>query len=204
MHDLEFLPDWYPLTRQRRRMVVLQAWLIMVLGAGMATYLAASDRNIRSDTDTRASLQAQLEQTNTQLAEMDKLDVMRQQLRQQERIVSRLGFYVEACRAMDALDSLMPKQMSLTQLTLDNEERVDPSAIQQARGADATVERRLKIRVQGVCPTDVDLANFMNQLGEVRFFDQVNVTYAKEKSDNGHVMREFEVTFCLNLNTAGG
>jgi Tfp pilus assembly protein PilN len=204
MHELEFLPDWYPLTRQRRRMVVLQAWLIMALAAGMGTYLAASDRNIHIDMDTRASLQAQLEQTNTQLAEMDKLDVMRQQLRQQEKIVSRLGFYVEACRAMDALDSLMPKQMSLTQLTLDNEEHVDPSAIQQARGADAAVERRLKIRVQGVCPTDVDLANFMNQLGEVRFFDQVNVTYAKEKSDNGHVMREFEVTFCLNLNTAGG
>jgi Tfp pilus assembly protein PilN len=202
MLELEFLPEWYPLTRQRRRMVVLQAWLIMMLFAGMGTYLATSDRQIHIDEDTRSSLQAQLEQTNAQLAEMDKLDVMRQQLRQQERIVSRLGFYVEAYRTMDTVAQLMPKPMALTLLTLENEERVDSSAIQQARG-DASVDRRMKVRVQGLCPTDVDLATFMNQLGEVRFLDQVNVTYAKEKSDHGHVMREFEVSFCLTLNGAG-
>ena len=100
---------------------------------------------------------------------------------------------------MDALDSLMPKQMSLTQLTLDNEEHVDPSAIQQARGADAAVERRLKIRVQGVCPTDVDLANFMTQLAAVPYFESVNNTYARERTDNSRVMREFELTFNVNL-----
>jgi hypothetical protein len=30
------------------------------------------------------------------------------------------------------------------------------------------------------------------------------MTYAREKSDNSHVMREFEVSFSLCLNGAGG
>jgi Tfp pilus assembly protein PilN len=204
MRDLEFLPAWYPQTRQRRRLIVLQGWLILTLVAGMGTYLAMADRNIRTDVESRATLQAQLDQTNAQLAEMDKLDVMRRQLRRQEKIVSKLGFYVYACKAIDTLDSLMPKQMSLTGVQLENEEKVDTSAVQQAKGtADAPVDRRLKIRMQGVCPTDVDLSVFLNQLAAVPFFEQVNVSYAREKSQNNHVMREFEVSFALSLNGCG-
>ena len=204
MRELEFLPAWYPSTRQRRRLIVLQGWLILSLIAGMGTYLAMSDRNIHTDLDSRATLQAQLDQTNAQLAEMDKLDAMRRQLRRQEKIVSKLGFYVYACKAIDTLDSLMPKQMSLTGVQLDNEEKVDTSAVQQAKGAaDAPVDRRLKIRMQGVCPTDVDLSVFLNQLAAVPFFDQVNVTYTRQKQQNNHVMREFEVSFALCLNGGG-
>jgi hypothetical protein len=43
----------------------------------------------------------------------------------------------------------------------------------------------------------------MTQLSTIAFFDQVSVTYARDKSDNGHVLREFEVSFMLNLNGAG-
>ena len=204
MRELEFLPAWYPLTWQRRRLIILQGWLILTLVAGMGTYLAMSDRNIHTDLDSRSTLQAQLDQTNAQLAEMDKLDAMRRQLRRQEKIVSKLGFYVYACKAIDTLDSLMPKQMSLTGVQLDNEEKVDTSAVQQAKGtADAPVDRRLKIRMQGVCPTDVDLSVFLNQLAAVPFFDQVNVTYTRQKQQNNHVMREFEVSFALCLNGNG-
>jgi Tfp pilus assembly protein PilN len=205
MRELEFLPEWYPLTRQRRRIVILQGWLILTLTAGMATYLAVNERNIKIDTDSRVTLQAQLEQTNAQLAEMDKLDSMRRQLKQQEQVVSRLGFYVYASKAIETLDALMPKQMSLTGVQLDNEEKVDNSAVQQAKGSGEppAVDRRLKIRMQGVCPTDADLSIFLNQLSTVPFFEQVAVTYLREKSDANHVMREFEVSFSLSLNGVG-
>jgi len=200
MRELEFLPQWYPLTRQRRRLVVLQGWLILVLMIGMATYLAMADRNIKTDVDSRASLQAQLDQTNAQLAEMDKLNSLREQLQVQEQIRSKLGFYVEACKAIDTIDSLMPKQMSLTGVQLDNEEKLDTSAVQQAKGTnDAPVERRMKVVMQGVCPTDVDLSIFLNQLAVIPYFEQINVSYTREKKEENHVMREFELSFSLNL-----
>ena len=205
MRELEFLPDWYPQTRRRRRMVILQAWLTLVLIAGMVTWVALKDRN-NSQAEHALDLQcAQLAQTYTQLAEVDKLDSLRRQLRQQEEVVSRIGFAIDACKAVNALDERMPKEMALTGLTLENEERVDHSVLAANRGANTEppVDRRLRVRVQGVCPTDVDLANFMTQLSAVPFFDAVNNTYAREKAENNRVMREFELTFSVNLSAAG-
>ena len=204
MRELEFLPDWYPQTRKRRRLVVLQGWLILVLACGMGAHLVLADRNIKVAEKSLAALQGQLEQTNAQLAEIDKLDTMRRQWRQQEQLLSRLGLYVEACKTLDTIDSLMPKQMALTSAQLDNEEKIDAaSAVQAAKGGEIVVDRRLKVRIQGVCPTDVDLANFMTQLATIPFFEQVSITYAREKSENNHVMREFEVSVSLNLTGSG-
>jgi Tfp pilus assembly protein PilN len=186
-------------------MVILQAWLTLVLIAGMGAWVALKDRNNSHAEHTLAMQCAQLAQTYTQLAEVDKLDSLRRQLRQQEEVVSRIGFAIDACKAVNALDERMPRQMALTGLTLENEERVDHSVLAANRGAasEPPVDRRLRVRVQGVCPTDVDLANFMTQLSAVPFFDAVNNTYAREKAENDRVMREFELTFSVNLSAAG-
>jgi Tfp pilus assembly protein PilN len=207
VRENEFLPDWYPQARRRRRLVHLQGWLTLLLVMGMGSYLTLADRNIRVAEGSVNALQAQLTETSAKLTEMDKLDVMGRQLRQKEQVINRLGAYVEVCKLIDSLDALMPKQMALTGMQIDNEERVDNSAVQAAKlnggGGDPPLDRRLKLRIQGVCPTDVDLANFMTQLAAVPFFDQVNITYAREKSEANHVMREFEVSFSLNLNGMG-
>jgi Tfp pilus assembly protein PilN len=205
VRELEFLPDWYPQTRRRRRLVILQAWLILVLVAGMASWVALKDRNNTQAERVLAVQCEQLAQTYAQLAEVDKLDSLRRQLRQQEAVVSRIGFAIDACKAVNALDERMPRQMALTGIVLENEERADHSAFAPARGpgGEPPVDRRLRVRVQGVCPTDVDLANFMTQLSTVPFFDAVNNTYAREKAENNRVMREFELTFSVNLTTAG-
>jgi Tfp pilus assembly protein PilN len=205
MRDLEFLPDWYPQTRRRRRLVQLQAWLTLFLVAGMGAHMVLSDRNIRAAETSVATLQSQTKQIDAQLSEMDKLIAMQRQLRSQEQVVSRLGIYVKACNIMDTLDAVMPRQMTLTNIELENEEKVDNSAVQAAKGSgDAPVDRRLKVKVQGVCPTDPDLTTFMSQLGTVPFIESpVNLSYLKEHPDNGHVMREFEVCFTINLNGTG-
>ena len=204
MRELEFLPDWYPQTRRRRRMVVLQAWLILVLMIGMGSWIVRNDRNNTLDERNLDAQASQLAQTYAQLAEVDKLDSLRRQLRQQEEVVSRIGFAVDACKAVNALDERMPPQMALTGIVLENEERVDHSVLAaKGAGGEPQIDRRLRVRVQGVCPTDVDLANFMTQLSAVPFFDAVNNTYARERAENNRVMREFELTFSVNLAAAG-
>jgi len=201
VRELEFLPDWYPQTHRRRRLIVLQGWLTLVMVAGMGSWILLKDRNNTLDERILAVQTAQLDQTYAQLAEVDKLDSLRRQLRQQEEVISRVGFAVEACKAVNALDDRMPRQMALTGIVLENEERVDRSALAANRGPnnEPSVDRRLKVRVQGVCPTDVDLANFMTQLAAVPYFESVNNTYARERTDNSRVMREFELTFSVNL-----
>ena len=58
----------------------------------------------------------------------------------------------------------------------------------------------MKVKIQGVTPTDVDLANFLGALSSVSYFENIAMTYARDKGENGHIMREFEVTFSMNLN----
>ena len=48
-------------------------------------------------------------------------------------------------------------------------------------------------------PTDVDLANFLAGLQNVPYFENVAMAYAKDRAENGHVMREFEVNFTIDL-----
>jgi Tfp pilus assembly protein PilN len=199
MRELEFLPSWYPQTRRRRRLVLLQGWLTFIMVIAMGGYLALADRNIRTSEDSLSALKAQLAQTATQIDEMEKLDALRKQWRQQFQIMSRLGLYVEACTMVHTLDSVMPRQMSLTSVHFENEEKVETSAVLAAK-VEQAIDRKLKARIQGVCPTDVDLANFMTKLTEIPFFEQVNITYAKERTEANHVMREFEVCFTINLN----
>ena len=160
MRELEFLPAWYPQTRQRKRLVYLQGWLTLLLFVGMGAFLVMAERNIVEAERSLASLNGQLSQTQSQLAEMDKLDGMRRQLRRQAQITGRLGLYVETGSILNELERLMPKQMSLTGLQLENEERLVQSSMQVARGTEPAVDRKLRVKVQAVCPTAVDMASF--------------------------------------------
>jgi hypothetical protein len=56
-----------------------------------------------------------------------------------------------------------------------------------------------------VAPTDMDLAEFLARLTSKPFFRNVELLISHEKTDRGHVMREFEVAFVMDLNpTAAG
>ena len=204
MRDLEFLPAWYPQTRQRKRLVHLLGWLTLVLVVGMGAYLVMSERNTLEYERSLAAVNGQLSQTQSQLAEMDKLDAIRRQLRRQSQITGRLGLYVETGSILNELERLMPKQMSLTGLQLENEERLVQSSMQVARGTEPAVDRRLRVKVQAVCPTAVDMASFLTQLSTVPFFEQVNLNRAGESAEKGHTMHEFEVTLLLNLIASAG
>jgi Tfp pilus assembly protein PilN len=203
MRELEFLPAWYPQLRQRKRLVLLQGWLTLLLLCGIGVWFFLVDRNIVVAEQYLGGLSAQLSQTQAQLAEMDKLDAIRRQLRRQAQITSRLGLYVEACTVIRELERLMPRQMSLTGFQLENDEKADPSAIQAARGGEPPVDRKLRVKIQAVCPTAVDMASFLTQLSAVPVFEQVNLNRAGESADKGHTMHEFEVTLVFNLNGGG-
>jgi hypothetical protein len=45
----------------------------------------------------------------------------------------------------------------------------------------------------------VDLANFLAGLSNNPYFEQIAMTYARDRSDSGHTMREFEVTYVVDL-----
>jgi hypothetical protein len=109
----------------------------------------------------------------------------------------------------------MPPEMALVSLTFETDDRpipvAPPTGWRIGRGAstpqppaETVYDRRLKARLVGVAPSDVDLANFLAELQRKRFFESVAMTWSKDRSDQGHLMREFEVLFAMDLNDQGG
>jgi Tfp pilus assembly protein PilN len=208
MRELEFLPAWYPQTRRRKRQVLLQAWVTVCSVIALATWLLLAQRNVHAADAKLADLDVRLEQTNKELAKLDELLNKQKLWRQEEDVVSRLGLHVETTRMFNAIEAALPQEMAILELSLDVDEQLVPVATladaQAVQQAQTQISRRLKVSMLGVAPTDVDLANFLGQLSAVPFFENVAMTYAKDRAEGGHVMREFELTFAVNLNVPMG
>lgn len=209
MREPEFLPDWYPKLRRRRRMVLLQMNMTLVIAAGLAAGFFLLQRNVRMADAALQQLGGQMSQTQSDLAKLNELLELQKQWGKQAQIASKLGIHVGAARLLATLDTLMPPQMSMLDISLQTEEQLSPaaqvSALAAARAAqsDQPIDRRLRVKLLGVAPTDEDVANFLARLSTVSFFEQVSMSYSRDRVERGHTMREFEVTFTLTLNLPG-
>jgi hypothetical protein len=205
VRELEFLPSWYPQARRRQRWLRLQAGTTLLLICGLCLWMGLARRNINSANAALATVDAQLAQSQLELEQLQVQLKLKSQLEFQRQIVSRLGLQVEMSRMINTLEQIMPKEMSLTELSFDTEEAIKRADGAPATGANTSKDqpksRTLRVRMLAVAPSDVDLANFLAGLTNVPFFQEVAMTFAHDKSDGGHIMREFEVTFSMSLNT---
>jgi len=207
VRELEFLPDWYPQLRTRRRRLLLQSWASVALVGASVLWLGSAHRAIGARAAELNDILGRAETARGELRKLDDLLVLQRQCQQKARVIDRLGLHVEATRLVNKLEEVMPREMGVLDLKLDVEETPRPPRVttaSRAAAADATAElppeRRLKVSVHGVVPTDVDFASFLAGLSTVPYFENVAMIYAKDRSDSGHVMREFEVTFSVSLN----
>jgi len=200
VRELEFLPNWYGQARSRYRWLRLQACTTLLLVGGLGLWLGLAQRNIRSAQAALNATDLQLAQSQLELEQLQVQLKLKNQLEFQRQIVSRLGMQVEVSRMLNTLERLMPKEMSLTELTFDTAEELVKRSDVTANDNSPTKSRALRVKLLGVAPSDVDLANFLAGLTNVPFFQEVSLTYARDKSQGGHTMREFEVAFGMSLN----
>jgi len=207
MREMEFLPAWYHRTRRRKRIVTIEGWLLLALVAALGSWLGFARQSVSGSELVLASLQRQVEQAHSDQRMLTEQLELRQKLQDRAQIIASLGFPAEMTRLLQTLDSVMPAEMSLTEFDCTTDEQVRPvtsvAAVRAAGDKDKQIDRRLKIKLAGVTPSDVDLANLLYGLTNVPFFEQVSVN-ARNKLDAGHVMREFEVTFSMSLNQQTG
>ncbi len=206
MRELEFLPDWYPQIRRRRRVVILQAYVTLIVVAGLGLWWTLASRNVRDAQRELVDIDTQLTQSRSELRELDELLVLDKKLGYQAQVLSKVGAHVEAARLVATLDSVMPKTMALLELSLLTEE-TQPASMAAARTAqekDRPLERRLKVKLAGVAPTDVEVADFLTKLTGKPFLEDVAMTRSKPRLEDGHMMREFEVFFSMDLNEVMG
>ena len=206
MREVEFLPAWYPQVRRRRRIVVLQAWMTLIVVCALAGWMILAGRNIRAAEARLVRVERELNASRGELKTLEQLMTYSKKLGEQAQVLSKVGSHAEAARLLATLDEVMPKSTALLELSLLTEEK-QPVTLVAARAAqerDSTVERRLNVKVTGVAPTDVEVAEFLTRLTGKPFFEDVRMTGSKPRLDNGRIMREFEVYFSMNLNDPAG
>jgi len=205
MREINFLPPWYTQFLRRRRTVFFQTWVTIGVAMGLGLWMFLAERNQRNAENVLDTLTGQVQQTSTQLQQMERLEMLRRQLRQQAEVLTRLGIHVETARLVTKLADATPPSLSFLSLNIDTDEiPVQLSAAERAglkEGSRPPVDRRLRVRMQGVAPTDLELATFLTDLHQTSFFERPALTYVKERRESGHVLREFEVTFTINLNS---
>ncbi|HZZ44632.1 MAG TPA: PilN domain-containing protein [Tepidisphaeraceae bacterium] len=207
MRELEFLPEWYPRLRKRKRMVGVQTWATGVLIIGLCLWGWLSGRNIRSASASLHLLQGEISQADNELQRLDEALGQKKELDAKNLIIRKLGNHVESTRVLVAIESAMPEEMALLDFSAEVKETARPmsglAAASAAQNNQPVADRRLEISVQGVGPTDATLARFMRNLGESGLFDRINLTLTQERVDNNRIMRQFGVTFGVDLNNSG-
>lgn len=210
MRELEFLPEWYPNLRRRKRVVMLQGWMTLAIIAGLVLWIALARRNVQASELTMQSLGAEMVQTRAEQEQLEELLNLERELTRKEQIIAQLGYPVEMSRLLRTLDLVMPQEMSLREIICNTREIVLPSANSAAAArakpdTQRQVEKRLEVRLIGWAPSDVDLANLLAGLqADYPFFENIALVRADGKLEGGHLMREFEVTFTLNLESPTG
>lgn len=208
MPDLELLPAWYSGLQKRKRWLRLQVWLTLAFAGGLGLWVFLADRNQRFAESALVSLKGQLNQTDAQLKKMDELESLRKQLRQQAEILGKMGLHIEASRLITQLAQALPERMSLLGMNFEVEETpvtLPPTVRASMKDPNTVVmDRKLRVRLQGVAPTDLDLSEFLTELNKTSFFDHVAPSYARDRKDSGHLMREFEVSFLVGLTPSQG
>ena len=205
---MEFLPDWYPKVRQRRRVLTLQAWITLTLVCGLGLWMLLAQRNVLAQERQLERLDRELTTSETQLQRLEELLALQRQLGQQDQIFVKIGRPIESTHVITTHAEIMPPDMALLGLSLDTHEQsvTAPSGLAARAAAEKKKldkDSKLNFRLHGVAPTDVDLAEFLAKLTAKPFFKSVELIYSHERQDSGRVMREFEVAFTMEL-PAGG
>lgn len=205
MRELEFLPPWYPQLRRRRKTLFVQFWATIALAIGLMGWVAFTNRTIAQKQLQSSTLDRQLQQSRSDLKQLDAKLAEKKLLEQQQQVMARVGEHVEVTRLLAKLDQIMPKEMSLTQVSQDTQEQVKFADTKAgAKGAAAaaktsSMSRKQVVHVTGVTPSDADWATVLAKLGDSAYFQNVQLEDAHEKTDQGHVMREFQVSFLVDL-----
>jgi Tfp pilus assembly protein PilN len=189
--EIELLPHWYAQARYRRRLLVVQcvATAILLSLLGVVGFLR---RHTVWETRNQVSI------LETNLAEsrqsVQQLALARQELEQlqaRQRIYQRLGPQVNPNRILSAIAGAMPGEASLTSFELSVEEQpVNVSATERAS------DRRLRIRLAGIAPSDGAVGQLIEKLDRVPVFNNVQLAFVRGKTD---ICREFDLNFSINL-----
>lgn len=207
MREMEFLPSWYRVVRRQRIAVIVQAWATVGLLVVLLVTTGLSKFRLINSKAELSNVRQQMAVTQKDLDELESMKQLQRRWSEQGEVLAKLGVSVESTRLMGLLAQATPESIALIGLNLQTEEKVETvksvAAARAMKDKEPSIDRKLRVRVQGVAPSDAEVADLMAKLGAVVFLEDVSMSYSKDADQNGRAVRQFEVTFAMDLNAPG-
>ncbi len=197
--QVNFLPDWYVQHERRRiqshRLITVLAMLMLVA----ATLVGLTYKQRNQLQNYHAALQQQIAAAEGQLTEVSKLQNARTELVRQVKTYRRLARPLNVSQVNEAITALAPESVYLTQLrlgTANRQKRVAVPGQVDANGKPVYVDESYglyQIVIQGVAPSDVQIANFVGQLAGSGLFRDVQMAHSRAGKIDNAITREFRI-----------
>jgi Tfp pilus assembly protein PilN len=204
--NIDFLPERIRTARARKRRIAREAYLLALCFGGLVVLGSVRHERVALAQVQAASLDQLQANIEVQLDFRRHLEDQQRALAVMKTITSDLGSRTNVLDVLGELDSIMPRGISLLDLSLETVEVRTPvdTTYQQTRpklagGTPAKtelIEKRIQLKLTGLSPTDIEIANFIGQLSASPLFEDVNMGYASTEEFDGRVARRFQAS-CL-------
>jgi Tfp pilus assembly protein PilN len=200
MRELEFLPGWYTKLRAKRRILVVEAWVAILIIAVLGLWMILSAHNVIAQEALLSTRQKELNQSNYELQKLSELKSLQQQMSKQADLMSRLGPDVPMGKLMQTITEMLPKGMALLDVNVQF-----PTENWTAASAHTTAQPdpQLIVQLHGVAPSDIELGSFMWNLSKLPNYSGSPKMSSTDVHQSGHLMRDFQLSFGIKLNDQG-
>ena len=219
---INFLPNDYMERRGRRcaNLICLILGGVAVLGLGLASGLALV--NSLSSAAMRAVVEQQYQEASLQIKQLKELEERKAALVHKVELSSDLLERVPRSHLLARLTNYLPQKASLTGVLLKREDvevpapqspaasplgsPADPKDAGAAKSGKNAKDKPEKVkmkmwtfRVDGLAPTDVEVAEYISRLCSDSLFREVALQYSEEfPYREGTTMRKFQLCFRLS------
>lgn len=219
MATINFVPDDYIQQRQSSRANSLYLILLVAVLCGIGATFSVLKMRQRSVQAELNQLSQQLSQAKEQIAKLEELKSKNKTRMNVMMMTANLIEPVPRSILLACLTNNLPSGVSLTALEMKEKEKPKtaspaPSAAKpgaakkpaaavkpgpaSAKAASETPaappESEVTLTIQGLAPSDIEVANYIANLNEAVLFDQVQLVQSQEREVEGLKFREFRLT----------
>lgn len=205
--NMSFLPEDYLAGRIARRTNIICITLFAVVMCGVVAAFFVTDRQRSEIRKQQQQVNQKFEEAARLLEQLEQLQSQKQQMVRKAKLASVLVERVPRTLLLAELINHMPAALSLTEMDLETETvrtaRRPATAMERGRktAADkkagdfeiAAPQTEVTVRMVGVAPTDVDVAQYITALSAHPLFEQVILQYAEQTTVDEREMRKFGV-----------
>jgi|WetSurMetagenome_2_1015567.scaffolds.fasta_scaffold180259_2 hypothetical protein len=214
MVNINFVPDDYIHNNESRRTNLLYVVLLVVVMTALGSSFVTIKIRQKACAAREQLVNSKMEKMQNAMKQFDELQTKRKSMMKTALMTAELLEPVARSVLLASLTNNLPAGTSLLKLNLIQKESKQSSQPGQAAAANkyaaaqadkTSVEERMsremmletRIEIEGMAPSDLQVASYIERLGNSNLLGDVALVESKEYKLNGNTFRQFKLTAIL-------